>query len=771
MRSERFDDIFNLLFFDEHALLKDFRFSDVWAAKFAEWQRRLTKERGYQGGAITQVIRTFTWAPQRFESFYIPLFNLLCIIPAVIWMLKTIAEDWRCDKSSKRALRALDAIDAQFILDLGIMSDYGCICLRLIRRFDVHSKDPSLTRSIIRAWERQMSSLFRECNIFRQASPLAPGLEHAQASEEPGPQEEESMRKTGTQIAMEQIDYIREVDYANRVRDFKAIPPRQLFETGIQKMKQVVDAASARVAADFTDATDFYMCLEIFNLDVWLPFLTLASSQSIPRSEGAGLRLARKFRLYLDHFATEYQTLDDWIIVVAIAVRHRNLLLSEQPQRSPEYHLDHRICWALSLAEIEQNHRWASRLVLGYLTWIDGTGSVERGLGIHTGVLACHSGSRARKLGEDAIEMIAEIRLDGLANSAEIQYKDRSGAVHAGEFALECAALWLATRGRRFGCYKKRCDAGTTRQYKHKSQIGTYKMQRTLQTQALDSIATGGTNSWLPGASQTELKRKCMSTPADKRKEMVDFNDTTKKRRVEKTEAGVWRGFSVKPSEPRRVASSIQSLASSQTQASSSSDSNATTKVQPLVAIDESVGADTRRRYKDMTAGALQTGTAFLVESVRDLDLGNISPTKALVWLHVIAMGKSVVAEESKQTRAFLRAVGMVAAKLHFTKFFRTKNEPFFKTFMSLLQREAKSCKWRSIAAPEKGAWIINGLEDIRRFLLNVQRVPSGSLSFSRIEKQRPNPPRTIGSSLRRPSLLQLRRGPVGVAQAPASSR
>ena len=67
-------------------------------------------------------------------------------------------------------------------------------------------------------------------------------------------------------------------------------------------MNQVVAAAQARVAADFTDAKDLYMCLEIFNLDVWLPLLPLASSQSLRGLEGAALRLARKLRSYLDYF-------------------------------------------------------------------------------------------------------------------------------------------------------------------------------------------------------------------------------------------------------------------------------------------------------------------------------------------------------------------------------------------------------------------------------------------------------------------------------------
>ena len=94
-RAGRFEALFDLLFHDRHALLKDLRFSDMWSAKVHDWMRRIVQERGYVGGRITQVIRGFTFAPQRFESFCTPLFNLLLVIPAVIKMLKMIAEDWR----------------------------------------------------------------------------------------------------------------------------------------------------------------------------------------------------------------------------------------------------------------------------------------------------------------------------------------------------------------------------------------------------------------------------------------------------------------------------------------------------------------------------------------------------------------------------------------------------------------------------------------------------------------------------------------------------
>ena len=44
---------------------------------------------------VREVIRTWSYAPQRFESFYPPLVDFLLVLPAIIKMLKMFAEDWR----------------------------------------------------------------------------------------------------------------------------------------------------------------------------------------------------------------------------------------------------------------------------------------------------------------------------------------------------------------------------------------------------------------------------------------------------------------------------------------------------------------------------------------------------------------------------------------------------------------------------------------------------------------------------------------------------
>ena len=77
-------------------------------------------------------------------------------------------------------------------------------------------------------------------------------------------------------------------------------------------------------------------------------------------------------------------------------MRHKKHLLGQRPQLSEKYDLDHRISWAFALSEIAQSFPWADQPVRAYLAWIDGTGSVERGLGTHAAVLGSHVGTSAQ---------------------------------------------------------------------------------------------------------------------------------------------------------------------------------------------------------------------------------------------------------------------------------------------------------------------------------------------------------------------------------------
>ena len=167
--------------------------------------------------------------------------------------------------------------------------------MELLRKCDVHAKDPSTTRKLIRQWVEQVDSLFRDGNIFRVAPSTAAGMHGPIAPLAPCTQ------KTATQIALEQIEYISEVDYVGRVRDFMAASPKDLLQRGMEQMHAVIGPAKERMAADFTDS-DLYMAMDIFDLDEWEPLVPIASTQSLLSAPGtSALRLARNLRTILDN--------------------------------------------------------------------------------------------------------------------------------------------------------------------------------------------------------------------------------------------------------------------------------------------------------------------------------------------------------------------------------------------------------------------------------------------------------------------------------------
>ena len=141
-RVESLATVFDTLFEREHALLKDIRFSDLWAHLLPASPRE----------------RRFLGADVRFESFYTPLLDFLIVLPAIVKMLKMIAEDWRDYKAQNRAIHSLDAMTGQFVLDTGLVADYAALGVRLIRAFDVHDKDPAITYRLLAEWKK------RPCN-------------------------------------------------------------------------------------------------------------------------------------------------------------------------------------------------------------------------------------------------------------------------------------------------------------------------------------------------------------------------------------------------------------------------------------------------------------------------------------------------------------------------------------------------------------------------------------------------------------------------------
>ena len=164
-RADEMSNVFHVLFEDDHALLKDLRFSDLWAEKLRDCQRRVLHHDEVLGGDLKHMINTFSFAPQRFESFCRPLFQAICLLVPIVMMLTMIAEDWRDEKPKRRAEKVLNALTLGFIVNMGLSADCAETALRLIRAFDVLAKDPATSRVLLEEWKRKVERLFAEGHI------------------------------------------------------------------------------------------------------------------------------------------------------------------------------------------------------------------------------------------------------------------------------------------------------------------------------------------------------------------------------------------------------------------------------------------------------------------------------------------------------------------------------------------------------------------------------------------------------------------------------
>ena len=131
VRSARFEEQNIRLFTGRHALLKDIQYSEQTQARMQAAQERVLVEKGEQGGGIKRVLRHFSVAMHRWESFAGPRKMYVCLLNAIFMMLADIYNEDRYPKWKRmEALKCLEAMTARDILECGVAADYSDLCLR-----------------------------------------------------------------------------------------------------------------------------------------------------------------------------------------------------------------------------------------------------------------------------------------------------------------------------------------------------------------------------------------------------------------------------------------------------------------------------------------------------------------------------------------------------------------------------------------------------------------------------------------------------------------
>ena len=199
-----------------------------------------------------------------------------------------------------------------------------------------------------------------------------------------------------------------------------------------------------RLAAEFADR-DLYLAYEAFDLHAW------------DEARGSGLReralhaRARRLCVALAHV---YRAAE-WDRAIAGALDARRALVRErasEERAGRSVRIDNREAWGRSLRSGQLPPSFNEIIGFYLATW-DGSGAVERGLGVDAAIQGRHVGrGQGSSIDGDVYSALVELKVEGPRAEDAVFTSTAEGILLLTSFSRACAALWLATRGRRFTC-------------------------------------------------------------------------------------------------------------------------------------------------------------------------------------------------------------------------------------------------------------------------------------------------------------------------------
>ena len=219
---------------------------------------------------------------------------------------------------------------------------------------------------------------------------------------------------------------------------------------------------------------DFYMAYSAFDLDQWESASVPSNTGMAPAPDMEWLRgkLAAAARRFCKGVGVLYDS-EGWRrgARAALEERRRMRACASTPV-GPEAegnigkppHVDNRAAWRAVL-DAGRAPSLAGALRFYLATW-DGTGQVERGLGLDAHIVKRHLGSHQTSSGgDDLYSGLLELKLDGPQREEDVFTRGDAGLLYLTDFSRACASLWLLRHGRRFTCSQsERKDKGCRQQ-------------------------------------------------------------------------------------------------------------------------------------------------------------------------------------------------------------------------------------------------------------------------------------------------------------------
>ncbi len=630
-----------------------------------------------------------------------------------------------------------------------------CYVVRFLRKFDVSDRDPSQSCRELADFACSLRRLFVEGYILCDGGGVElPGI---------------GLGKTICQIAMEQCSDMRTFQYGDKVKTLWSKTSRQECEVSLAAIGSVVKDVLARLEADFHH-NDLYLSLETMDLEAWRSALhaSAASRGQPPAPEGrtlAGLR--RKARRLCEALGLAY-TFEAWLEVVQTALEHVKLVRQEMDLKKGD-RVDNRMVWFRALSAQARgvetgfgSWTWVAPLIQFYLSVMDGTGAIERGLGRHADFLAAHVGAPEGG-GVSASEACFEVCREGPQTEQEMFTKGPGDVLLLTDFSRQCASLWLVLHGRRFACSKVRANHGRTGTgWRLK---GSMKATRCRQHAAADMLVEQAAadekradvrpRPTIIGVSRCRLMSGvAQQPPPTPTKTLLHFRRTTELRMAEKARGKVWVGHGPNPPKLRRgpefVASTptvaVQAVLAGKwlARAKGKAKSKAKSKASALAAsqgakrgseassgsalqvIEDVDAPDTPAKYRKVGLSGVEGANSIIVGSQDDLLKGDLSSELLEVWLGVLGLGKKVHTQAevpgTNTGKTYAASASSIPAKVQFTEKFVRKHKRLHKSFNAVSSRPGSTWQAVPALASSQGAHKIGSTEDFRDFLLAVRR-------------------------------------------------
>ena len=549
IRTGKFEKQHEMLFSGKRALLKTIQHSELFQARLQACQRDIVEEHGSQGGGLVNVLRHFSFAPHRWESFAGPRRQYCCMLLAMYKCLGEIAGGWRVDQDRrKHALKCMDEMSGAHAVEVGVSADYAEACMRFIRLWDKSDKDPATSAKDISDFKYLINTLFVDGYIL-----CTPGISGGLASDE----REAHFASLGN-IAGHRSRTITQITY-EQLKLAENMPivvqgiPRRMWWRGSKhevlnmmvQVKGVVRDALARLEADFSP-NSLYLCFEVFDLAAWH---TIMHSDQNRYDSPQSQKLLTKGKILFKALGLEWKE-RSFYKAVQIVLGCRSLVTSATPK-----HVRNRATWAAALAA-SQGHDpicekdellWAEPALRFYWSYRDGTGDVERLLGSH---LRFERGHPAADQNDDSTEICMELKAAGPRHEGEIAEHGEGGVLLLTDFSRECAKLWREFFGTRFASRpSRRKDVG--RRFEEKL-VGSFKavrvqhnvaVKRLLKDARLDEQDPAAKKSrcTIFGFRRDEVDPIQAEDPVEKTK-LFAFTERTKAIQKEKSEHSVWTG-------------------------------------------------------------------------------------------------------------------------------------------------------------------------------------------------------------------------------------